>query len=148
MITSVVPYFRVSDMARSLRFYCDGVGFSVVRQLDDERGPFWARLEQDGYALMISNRPSRFIDAAGHEAQEHEHDEEGRHRFEGVRAAHLGELNFVTFIYVADADAAYNTLTSRGVQPLEQPSDSHFGFRSFTIVDPDGYYFTLAQVLA
>ena len=43
-----VPYLRVRDMERSLRFYHEGLGFKVTRQLNDTGGPFWARLEKDG----------------------------------------------------------------------------------------------------
>ncbi|MPZ48387.1 MAG: hypothetical protein GEU75_03585 [Dehalococcoidia bacterium] len=141
-----VPYLRVRDMARSLEFYRDGLGFSVTRQLDDAHGPFWARLEKDALALMISSRPSRFLP---HRHDEHHpgHEDDEEAHFHDIGAAHDAELNFVTFLYVKDVDAAYGELKERGVRTVDAPANTQLGLRWFTLRDPDGYYYTLAQRL-
>jgi len=139
-----VPYLRVRDMERSLRFYHEGLGFKVTRQLNDTGGPFWARLEKDGTALTISNRPSRFLP---HRHDEHhaEHEDDEDEHFHEIGAAHDAELNFVTFLYVEDVDAAYAELKERGVATIDTPANTALGLRWFLVRDPDGYYYTFAQ---
>lgn len=138
-------------MARSIAFYCDGLGFTVVRQMDDAGGPFFARLERNGVAVMISNRRSRLVETVGHS---HDHDEDaGRdhdhgHEFHGVDVAHAGELNLLTYVYVEDVDTAYRELVSRGIEPVDAPGDKYYGIREFLIRDPDGYYYAIAQRLS
>jgi uncharacterized glyoxalase superfamily protein PhnB len=144
LILESVPYLRVRDMAQSLAFYGDGLGFEVKQLLKDAKGPFFARLECDGQALMISNRPSRYLPDRHIEPHaDHEGDEDDH--FHPIGAAHDAELNFVTFLYVADVDAVYETLTSRGVKTIDAPADTPLGLRWFSVRDPDGYYYTYAQ---
>jgi len=146
---SHAPYLRVADMQRSLAFYRDGLGFSVTTQMDDENGVFWASLEKDGMTLMISNRPSRFMDWIDLEqGNVHEHEEGEDHaHVHGISAVHDGCLNFVTFLYVEDVDAAYMELKSRSIEPLDRPEDKFYNLRECLIVDPDGYYYAVCQRL-
>jgi uncharacterized glyoxalase superfamily protein PhnB len=144
LILEAVPYLRVRDMAQSLSFYCDGLGFEATQLLKDAKGPFFARLEQSGVALMISNRPSRYLpDHRIEPHDQHEGDEDDH--FHTIGAAHDAELNFVTFLYVADVDATHAALLSRGVKPVDAPADTPLGLRWFSVRDPDGYYYTYAQ---
>src|SRR3954451_11402996 len=103
------PYLRVAEMQRSLAFYRDGLGFTVVADSTGDDGLFWASLEKDGFGLMISHRPSRIF-AHNHEAHEHEHGQHGGHIFHGPEAVHDGELNQVTYVYVEDVDAVHAEL--------------------------------------
>jgi uncharacterized glyoxalase superfamily protein PhnB len=143
-INRSTPYLRVRDMQRSLAFYVEGLGFEVTNSLTAEDGLFWARLQRDAYELMLSHRPSRFLDD-GHAEDDHEHDVHGRHVF-NVQAAQNGELNFVTYLYVDDADAAYEELQGRGIETVDAPEDKFYGLREFLIRDPDGYYYAIAQL--
>ena len=142
-----VAYLRVADVGRSFRFYCDGLGFEIAHRMDDERGPFFARLEKDGLALMIANRPSRFLDFAMHAPGHfHEHDD-GHEHFHGAESVHDGSLNLVTYLYVADVEAAYAEVQRRGIEPLTAPEDMFYGVREFLVRDPDNYYYAIAQRL-
>jgi catechol 2,3-dioxygenase-like lactoylglutathione lyase family enzyme len=145
-ILSATPYLRVSDIERSLRFYCDGLGFAVAAQLEEDGRLFWARLEKDGMSLMLSTGSVRFMDGHGHE-EDHEHDEAGRHIYQGPAAVAADELNNVTFIYVENADAAFAELKTRGIVPVDEPSDKDYGLREFLTRDPDGYYYAIAHRL-
>ena len=140
-----VQYLRVTDMARSLAFYCDGLGFRVARQLDEGAAPFFARLERDGIAVMISTRASRFL--AQEHAHDHSHGHDHEHGFHGVEVVHGGALNLLTYIYVEDVDATYEELRSRTVEPVDAPEDKFYGVREFLLRDPDGYYYAIAQRL-
>jgi catechol 2,3-dioxygenase-like lactoylglutathione lyase family enzyme len=137
-------YLRVADIERSLHFYRDGLGFLVTDQALEDGRPFWVRLKRDLFSVMISDRPSRFVEDTAPE-EDHEHREDGHHTFPGVGATHAGELNLVTFLYVADADAAYQELLDRGVEPLDAPADKFYGVREFLVRDPDGYFYAVAQ---
>lgn len=146
-ITGQIPYLRVADMARSLAFYVDGLGFEVVDKSDDETGVFWASLRKDAATLMISNRPSRFLDFFEHEEGHfHEHDD-GEVHFHGADSVHDGALNAVMFLYVDDVDAAYEELLGRGVHTVDAPADRFYGVREFLMKDPDGYYYAFAQIV-
>jgi uncharacterized glyoxalase superfamily protein PhnB len=136
-------------MARSLEFYVGGLGFEVVRRSDDERGVFWASLVKDGTTLMISNRPSRFLDFMNHgEGHFHDHEEAGGHEhFHGAETVHDGALNSLIYLYVADVDAVYQELRLRGVETVDAPDDKFYGVREFLLRDPDGYYYAVAQTL-
>ncbi len=48
-----VPFFMVADMAASLRFYVDGLGFSKTREWIPRDTIEWCWLERDGVALML-----------------------------------------------------------------------------------------------
>jgi catechol 2,3-dioxygenase-like lactoylglutathione lyase family enzyme len=146
-ILSQTPYLRVTDIARSLAFYVGGLGFEVTDQSDDEHGPFWVRLEKDGVVLMLSNRPSRFLDFIEHEPGHfHEHDDDQQEHFHGIDSVHDGALNFVTYVYVEDVDAVHEELVGRGLRPLDAPADRFYGLREFLLRDPDGYHYAFAQI--
>ena len=134
-------YLRVADIERSLRFYRDGLGFVVERTLEGEEGTFWARLVKDGVVLMVSTRPSRIF--------EHEHEAgEEEHRFRSAASVHVGELNVVLYLYVEDADAAFEVLRSRGLETVDEPKNKFYGVREFLVRDPDGYYYAVGQRLS
>jgi uncharacterized glyoxalase superfamily protein PhnB len=48
-LRSIVPMLWVTDVAASVRFYCEHLGFSCSNQLD-----YWAVLERDGVEIMFS----------------------------------------------------------------------------------------------
>jgi len=48
-----VPFFGVRDMQASLRFYQDGLGFTMTRSWEPDGRVRWCWLELDGAALML-----------------------------------------------------------------------------------------------
>ena len=56
-IKQTVPFFGVSSMEKSLRFYIDGLGFKMTKQWIPEGDPEgkirWCWLELDEVALML-----------------------------------------------------------------------------------------------
>jgi catechol 2,3-dioxygenase-like lactoylglutathione lyase family enzyme len=145
-LLSQVPYLRVRDVARSLTFYVERLGFEIADRADEEGGPYWVRLRRDGVSIMVSNRPSRFLDFAEHEQGHfHEHEDGELEHFHGIDAVHDGSLNFVMFIYVEDVDALHAELLGRGLDALDAPQDKFYGVREFLVRDPDGYYYAFAQ---
>ena len=54
-VKEVVPFFMVADMGRSLRFYVDGLGFTVALKWVVDEKIRWCRLELGGAALMMQD---------------------------------------------------------------------------------------------
>ena len=52
-VKQVVPFFRITDMDRSLRFYVDGLGFSLKNKWLVDEKIRWCWLELGGAALML-----------------------------------------------------------------------------------------------
>src|SRR5258708_3888464 len=52
-VRGVVPFLSVSDMERSLRFYLDGVGFTMTNHWVVDDKIRWCWLEKGGAALML-----------------------------------------------------------------------------------------------
>lgn len=52
-LTQAVPFFGVREMAESLRFYVDGLGFRMKHQWVDDGRLRWCWLERGGAALML-----------------------------------------------------------------------------------------------
>ena len=52
-VHQAVPFFAVSDMEASLRYYVDGLGFDMMRKWIDEGKLRWCWLQRGGAALML-----------------------------------------------------------------------------------------------
>lgn len=67
----------------------------------------------------------------------------------GAKSPHaLGGSPVALWVYVEDADALYRKATSAGAKPAEGPmgqmSDQFWGDRSGSVIDPEGYMWTIA----
>ena len=120
-VKQAVPFFGVTDMESSLRFYVDGLGFVIKRHWipqRDEEYPAdgkirWCWLELGDAAIMLQE----FMPQA-------------RPREE------LGTAS-VSFM-CEDALALYREFKSRGVQTRNRPSVGN-GLWVVPLTDPDGY---------
>jgi lactoylglutathione lyase len=52
-VHQVVPFFGVADIELSVRFYTDGLGFTVTHRWVDEGKLRWCWLQLGGAALML-----------------------------------------------------------------------------------------------
>jgi len=112
-----VPFLGVTDLAASLRFYCDGLGFQVTNQWPDAGHPRWCWLQLGPVALML---------------QEFTPPPQGKGRPEGT----LG-LGVNTCILCNDALAIEREARARGLTAKEPFVGNGLwvvGYR-----DPDGY---------
>lgn len=110
-VTDVVPFLWVTDMAASLRFYVDGVGFTRTRQWVNEGKLEWCWLELGGASLMLQEVKQALADKLG----------------AGMT------LNFIC----QDALAIYRELKTRGLN-AERPFVGN-GMWVTGLTDPDGY---------
>jgi hypothetical protein len=111
------PFFLVSGMERSLRYYVDGLGFSMKHKWVVEGTVRWCWLEHEGAALMLQE----FVP-------------------HGDRTwASLGKVGIgmsVCFL-CDDAIAFYRKVTSRGIEASE-PQVGNAMWET-ALSDPDGY---------
>ncbi len=112
-LRQAVPFFMVSDMAVSLAFYVDGLGFRRTKAWTPRGAIEWCWLERDGVAIMLQS-----------------------YREGGLPAEKRGVGVSICF-QCADALALYKDFTARGVTP-KQPI---VGNNMWVVVvhDPDGY---------
>jgi catechol 2,3-dioxygenase-like lactoylglutathione lyase family enzyme len=116
-VKQAVPLFAVLEMARSVRFYVDGLGFVMTQQWRDGGVLRWCRLELGGAALMLQEFPKE-----GHDSW----------RPEGK----VGEGVTLYFI-CADALAIYRAAKARGLA-ISQPEVGNVMWVT-RLMDPDGY---------
>jgi catechol 2,3-dioxygenase-like lactoylglutathione lyase family enzyme len=131
MTAALVPELYVSDLARSLAFYCGALGFSIVYQRPAER---FAYIEREGAELMLEETV-------------------GRTWLAGPLEAPYGRgVNFQ--IEVADAAALRDTALAAGaplIQDLEEKTylrdDEPVRVRQCVVQDPDGYLLRFSELL-
>ena len=54
-VVEAVPFFGVSDMQTSLKFYVDGLGFNVALKWEPDGDIRWCRLQLGGAGLMLQD---------------------------------------------------------------------------------------------
>ncbi len=120
-VRQAVPFFGVSNMEASLRFYVDGLGFKMKQRWIPDRAEDkpdgrirWCWLELDAAAIMLQEflperRPKETLGT-------------------GMSVCFMCE----------DALALYREFKSRGIQTLQRP---FVGNRLWVVslADPDGY---------
>lgn len=116
-VMQAVPFFRVSDIERSVRFYVDGLGFKMTLHWSPEGKLRWCRLELDHAAIMLQE----FV-KEGH----------GAMAPNGV----VGEGVSICFICV-DALAVYHATRAKGLDASVPFVGNGMWVTGF--VDPDGY---------
>lgn len=116
-VRQAVPFFNVKDIAASLRFYVDGLAFTITRQWKPDGRIRWCWLERDNVAVML---------------QEYWNDGQPG----GWPAGVLGQGISICFV-CADAIAVYHDAQARGLNPSRPFVGNNMWVTSFT--DPDGY---------
>jgi lactoylglutathione lyase len=116
-LTQVVPFLGVTDMERSVRFYMDGLGFTVKHQWTSEGKLRWCWLTRGSASLMLQE----FV-KEGH----------GGLRPEGK----LGQGVSLCF-QCEDAVVLYREFRSRGIES-EEPFVGNSMWVT-VVSDPDGY---------
>jgi catechol 2,3-dioxygenase-like lactoylglutathione lyase family enzyme len=118
-VKQAVPFFMVSNLEASLRFYVDGLGFRMTNKWIDEGKLRWCWLELGAAALMLQ--------------------EYGKDR---IPAGKPGEGVCICF-QCADALKIYREITSKGIQAKRPFVGNAMWVTS--ISDPDGYKLEFAS---
>ena len=112
-VTQAVPFFFVSNLEQSIRYYVDGLGFEMINQWIDQGKLRWCWLQHGGAALMLQQFPKTWVP-------------EGK----------LGQGVSVWF-QCRDALSIYHDLTARAIQ-ISRPFVGNAMWVT-TLSDPDGY---------
>ncbi len=117
-VLEAVPFFGVSDMPASLKFYVDGLGFDVAHKWEPDGKIRWCRLQLGGAGLMLQD----FL------------------REDGSFRPPEGKLGVGVNIcfQCKDALAIYRQAVARGLQPREPFVGNGLWVTGLT--DPDGYH--------
>ena len=116
-VRQAVPFFGVKDIAASLRFYVEGLGFTMKMQWTPEGNLRWCWLELGHAALMLQ--------------QYWQGDKPG-----GWPDGPFGQGVSICFM-CRDAVAIYHDATARGLQASVPFVGNNLWVTSLT--DPDGY---------
>lgn len=116
-VKQAVPFFGVSNIEASVRYYVEGLGFKMTNQWIDDGKLRWCWLERGDVALMLQ-----------------EFWKEGHHA--NVPAEKLGVGVSICFI-CEDAVAFYREVIARGIQASEPFVGN--GLWVTSLSDPDGY---------
>lgn len=122
-ITDVSPGITVNDLARSMAWYTDVVGFTI-----EER---WMR---DGVLAGVSLRAGKATFMLGQDDWK-----KGRDRQKGVGFRLYCETS-------QDIDALAKKIESKGGVLDQQPTDQPWGMRDIALTDPDGFKLTIAKM--
>ncbi len=117
-MATITPFFIIRDMASTLAFYRERLGFEVAYLAPAEE-PFFAIVRRDGVQLMVKVIAEDVPPLPNWR----------RHPW----------ASWDAFVYVPEPDALAAELATRGV-PLRAPlADTEDGLRGFEVEDPDGY---------
>jgi uncharacterized glyoxalase superfamily protein PhnB len=129
--TDVTPNLVVSDIDRSLAFYRDVLGFSLVTTVPDAAPFVFAWLQRDDVSVFLNTVGSV------------------KESLPDLAARRIGGTNTMFMIVEAGSpsegiDALFEAVKpkARVVMPLK---DQFYGMREFGIEDPDGYVIFAAQ---
>jgi catechol 2,3-dioxygenase-like lactoylglutathione lyase family enzyme len=130
----------VSDLERSLRFYCDGLGFSIAEghAIGNE---FADALEVPRQVDLTS----QFIRIEGLSIELLHYRSPGTHSHPSASRNQLG-LTHLSFV-VADLDASLDRLVASGGTLLEATRTKQEGIELLFVADPDGVRVELMQML-
>ena len=122
-LSSVVPGLTVSDLARSLAWYCDVLGCTIKERWEPEGVLVGAELAAGDVRFMIGQDDWR----------------KGRDRVKGA--------GFRLYCSTTqDVDRLAAAIQARGGTLADEPRDG-WGMRAFAIEDPDGFKITIARPL-
>ena len=114
---AISPCFLVSNVERTIAFYCEKLGFET-RYLTPEVGPFFAIIGRDGAQIFI--KAERGVTPVPNHTR-HPH------------------LRLDAFVYTSDPDGLAAEFAAHGAAFSKPLEDTHDGLRGFEISDPDGY---------
>ena len=116
-VKQAVPFFAVSDIEQSLRFYIDGLGFEMINKWIDNGKLRWCWLQLGGAAIMLQEFKNEGYDSWTPEGK-------------------LGVGVSICFT-CEDALAIYREVRPRGLVPKTPFVGNNMWVTE--VADPDGY---------
>ena len=122
-VKGMTPLLQVFDMATSLKFYCDVLGFEIAATDSNTSAPNhnWVWLKLNGTDLMLNT---------AYEEDQRPPAPDAR------RVASHGDT--ALFFGAPDVDAVYAHLRAKGID-VKEPKVAPYGMKQLYLSDPDGY---------
>ena len=124
MMQSMAPNLMVSDVNKSVEYYCNLFGFKLEMSVPDSGQLDWAMVKEGGVELMFQSAPSLKKDLPSF-------------------AATKPGGTFTLFAQVDDVQELYNKVKGKVTLAFDLHR-TFYGMDEFTIQDLDGYYVTFA----
>lgn len=122
--TGSAPYFVVRDLAASLDYYCDALGFARPRLWGEP--PTFAMPGRDGFIFMLN------------EVEDSSH----------IRPNRTRGGYWDAYVWVRDAEALYAAFAAGGAEFSYGLTIQHeYNNKEFAVLDPDGYMIAFGQSL-
>jgi catechol 2,3-dioxygenase-like lactoylglutathione lyase family enzyme len=115
-MTDVQCVLAVPDLARSVSYYRDQLGFTIDLEVAG-----WAFLSRDRFRLMLGECP------------------------DAMPVVDTGDHWYFAYITVEDIDGLYRELVAKNVEAGHEPEDKPWGMREFGIRTPDGHRIMFGQ---
>jgi|HubBroStandDraft_1064217.scaffolds.fasta_scaffold432360_1 lactoylglutathione lyase len=116
-VKQVIPFFCITDMERSLRYYTEGLGFTRTNQWIVDGKIRWCWLQLGSAALMLQSCGKKILDSS-------------------PAGTKLGQGASMWF-QCQDAIALYHEFRSHGIEASEPQVGN--GLWDTMLDDPDGY---------
>jgi uncharacterized glyoxalase superfamily protein PhnB len=117
-LTSISPFFIVTDLQASVAHYVERFGFEVDFQGPDGE-PYYARVSRDGIGIMLKAILPDVLPQPNHT----------RHEW----------ARWDAYIYTVDPDTLFNEFSERGASFVKRLSFIDDGLWGFEVTDADGY---------
>lgn len=122
--TSIAPLWIVRELARSVRFYVERLGFELRYQLPEEE-PFFAIVGRGPVMLHLKELGPEVVPMPN--ARLHE------------------GAAWDAFVHVTDPQALARDFAERGLTPAPETAVRDDGLLGFVLEDPDGYRLFLGR---
>lgn len=124
---SLIPTLAVKDIAASLRFYADVLGFESQGSLPDASGELIHASAKRGDVQIMFGRQNP--------AEPHDQEPLGR-----------GVYLYTTVADDEDIDSLFAHARKAGATIVQEPTDQFWGHRDWTVADPDGFLVVVSKV--
>jgi uncharacterized glyoxalase superfamily protein PhnB len=124
-VISVTPNLMVREMQMAILFYTEKLGFHVVSQVPENGVPTWAMLSSGNAVIMLQQEESL------------------RQAIEPLRTREPGG-GFTLYLKVNNIDELYNNVAHQ-CEFWTEIRETEYRTAEFTILDPMGYFITIAQ---
>jgi len=122
-VKGMTPLIQVFDMANSLRFYCDVLGFEIVANDKNTQAPNhnWVWLRLQGVELMLNTA--------------YEYDKRPPKPDSSRVASHR---DTTLYFGAPNVDAVYEHMRANGID-VKKPTIAPYGMKQLRFRDPDGF---------
>ena len=126
LLERIYPFFIVDDLAVSIDFYNQKLGFETDLLIPEE-DPFFAIVSRDNVRILLKHIADDIPPIPNHT----------RHEW----------ARWEAFILVSDPDALFAEYQSRGLEFHETLANTDDGLRAFELKDHDGYVLCFGKLL-